>query len=198
MSQDLPPAALLVAHRVADYDAWKQAFDARRAARKETGFLGHNVNRGADDPQMIYVYLPCADAVAARGYLDRADVAQSLEAGGVEGPATAHLTRPMFGEVVSGKLLPAIIVHHGVEDYDAWVKVYNEFDLYRKESGIVGHAVDQEFDDANKVIVYHQAEALTMLRAFVDSDELKERMREGGVREPFEIRFVDPVDVAEY
>ncbi len=89
-------------------------------------------------------------------------------------------------------------MHHGVEDYDAWVEVYNAFDLHRKESGIVGHAVDRELDDPSNVIVYHQAEALTTLRAFVDSNELKERMREGGVKEPFEIRFVDAVDAAEY
>ncbi len=62
----------------------------------------------------------------------------------------------------------------------------------------MGHAVDQGFDDPNNVIVYHQAEALTTLRAFVDSNELKERMRDGGVKEPFEIRFVEEVDAAEY
>ncbi|NIM02383.1 MAG: hypothetical protein GTN89_16685 [Acidobacteria bacterium] len=198
MSQDLAPVSLLVIHRVADYDAWREVFDARLSARKQAGFLGHNVTRGADDPQTVCVYLPCSDVDNARGYLQRADVVQALKDSGVEGSPTAYLTRPMFGEVISDKLLPAIIVHHGVEDYDAWVKVYNDFDLYRKESGIVGHAVDQGFDDPNNVIVYHQAEALTTLRAFVDSNELKERMRDGGVKEPFEIRFVEEVDAAEY
>ncbi len=198
MSQDRAPVSLFVIHRVADYDAWKRAFDARTSVRKEAGFLGHYVNRGADDPQMLYVYLPSSDADAARGYLGRDDVERALKDGNVEGTPTSYLTRPMFGDTISDKMLPGIIVHHGVEDYDSWVKVYNDFDLYRKEAGIVGHAVDQEYDDPNNVIVYHQANALTTLRAFIDSNELKRRMRDGGVKEPFEIRFVETVDTAEY
>ena len=48
------------------------------------------------------------------------------------------------------------------------------------------------------MIIYHQAESLNSLRAFIDSNELKERMRDGGVAGPPEIRFVEVADFADY
>ena len=198
MSPTIPPVAVLVAHRVADYDTWKKVFDDHLAARKESGCLGHHINRGADDPNMVYIYCPATDAAKARAFLDSPDLEDVMKNAGVEGPPTVHVMRPMSADFIPDKRLAGIIISHAVEDYQVWRKAYDDFDLYRKECGIVGHAVNQEFDDPNSVIVYHQAESLNTLRAFVDSNELKERMREGGVAEPLEIRFVEVVDFADY
>lgn len=198
MSVDLPSVAVLVAHRVADYAAWKAAFDDHIDARREAGCLGHHINRGVDDPNMVYVYLPAADPDKLREFLDSPDLASVMRDAGVEGSPAVHVMRPVSAAYIPDKILAGIIVTHPVEDYDAWRAVYDDFDLYRKECGIVGHAVNQELDDPNKVIVYHQAESLNALRAFVDSNELKERMRDGGVAAPPEIRFVEVVDFADY
>jgi quinol monooxygenase YgiN len=198
MSPDIPPVAVLVAQRVADYDTWKKAFDDHLPARKEAGLLGHHINRGADDPNMVYVYCPATDADKVRAFLESPDLAAVMDKAGVDGPPAVHVMRPMSADFIPDKMLAGIIVSHAVEDYEAWRKIYDDFDLHRKESGIVGHAVNQEFDDPNSVLVYHQAESLNTLRAFVDSNELKERMREGGVTDPLEIRFVEVVDYADY
>ncbi len=198
MSPNLPPVATLVAHRVADYDAWKKVFDDHLPARKKAGCLGHHINRGADDPNMVYIYCPATDVDKVRAFLDSPDLEQVMKNAGVEDPPTVKVMRPMSADFIPDKKLAGLLVSHVVEDYDAWRKVYDDFDLYRKESGIVGHAVNQEFDEPNSVITYHQAESLNSIRAFVDSNELKERMRDGGVAEPIEMRFVEVVDFADY
>jgi quinol monooxygenase YgiN len=198
MNPTLPPVAVLIAHRVADYDTWKKAFDDHLPVRKEAGCLGHHINRGADDPNMVYVYSSATDAGSARGFLESPDLEDVMKKAGVEGPPRVHVMRPMSADFIPDKMLAGMIVSHAVEDYATWRKVYDDFDLFRKESGIVGHAVNQEFDDPNRVIVYHQAESLNTLRAFEGSNELKERMRDGGVAEPLEIRFVEVVDFADY
>lgn len=198
MSSIIPPVALLVAHRVADYDTWKKVFDDHLPTRKEAGCLGHHINRGADDPDMLYVYCPATDVAKVRAFVEAPDLEGVMEDAGVEGTPAVHVMRPMLADFIPDRKLAGIIVSHAVEDYDAWRKVYDDFDLHRKECGIVGQAVNQEFDDPNSVIIYHQAESLSALRAFVDSNELKERMRDGGVAEPLEIRFVEVVDFADY
>ena len=198
MSQKIPPVALFVAQRVADYETWKRVFDSHLPARTEAGCLGHHINRGADDPNMVYVYCPATDAAKARAFLESPDLGDVMKTAGVEGPPTVHVMRPMSADFIPDKILAGLIVSHAVEDYGVWREVYDGFDHYRKECGIVGHAVNQEYDDPNRVIVYHQAEALTTLRAFIDSNELKERMRDGRVAEPIEIRFVEVVDFADY
>ena len=173
-------------------------FDDHLPARKEASCLGHHINRGVDDPNMVYIYCPATDVDKVRAFLDSPDLENVMKNAGVEDPPTVKVMRPMSADFIPDKKLAGIIVSHVVEDYDAWRKVYDDFDLYRKESGIVGHAVNQAFDEPNSVIVYHQADSLNSLRAFVDSNELKARMRDGGVAEPPEIRFVEVADFADY
>jgi len=198
MSQPIPPVALLVAHRVADYETWKKAFDAHLPTRKEATCLGHHINRGIDDPNMVYLYCPATDANKVHAFLDSPDLVNVMRDAGVEGSPTVKMMKPMSADFIADKMLAGVIVSHDVEDYDEWRKVYDDFDLFRKECGIVGHAVNQELGKPNSVIVYHQADSSSSLRSFVESSELKERMREAGVVGPAEMRFVEVVDFAEY
>ena len=101
-------------------------------------------------------------------------------------------------DFIADQKLPGMIVIHAVEDYDTWRAAYDDFDDIRKQHGIVGHAVNQELGKPNQVIVYHQANDMASLRAFLDSTELKEGMERAGVAEPPDIRFVEVSDFAEY
>ena len=96
------------------------------------------------------------------------------------------------------RLLPAIVVDHLVADYDTWRAAYDAFDAQRRGMGIVGHAVNQELGNPNRVIVYHQAEDVETLRAFVESTELKEAMERAGVVGEPVIMFVQPVESVDY
>ena len=43
-SNQLPPAAVIVTHQVADWATWKTLFDGHEDARKAAGILGHHIN----------------------------------------------------------------------------------------------------------------------------------------------------------
>jgi hypothetical protein len=105
---------------------------------------------------------------------------------------------PRSVDFISDQKLPGIIVTHTVEDYDAWRAAYDDFDDIRKQAGIVGHAVNQELGNPNRVIVYHQANDMASLRTFVDSDELRQGMQRAGVSGAPEIQFVEGDEYAEY
>jgi len=198
MHTTIPPAAILVAHRVADYEAWKRAFDDHTPARKEAGCLGHHINRGADDPNMIYGYCPCADVGKAKAFLESPDLREVMRHAGVEGAPMVKLMTPRSADFIPDRKLPGIIVMHTVVDYDRWRAAYDDFDGFREQSGIIGHATNQELGRPNEVIVYHQANDLDTLRTFVDSKELKEAMQGAGVTGAPDIRFVQVVDFADY
>ena len=53
----LPPVAVLLSYRVADFDEWKAVFDANEKDRIDHGILGHHINRAEDDPNSLGVYL---------------------------------------------------------------------------------------------------------------------------------------------
>jgi len=48
-------ASMIIRHRVADYDAWKSAFDEHQAMRAASGITSHTLHRDADDPNAVTV-----------------------------------------------------------------------------------------------------------------------------------------------
>ncbi len=197
-SSALPPVSVLVGHRVADFDAWKAAFDAHTPARKEATCLGHYLKRGVDDPNVVYIYCLATDVDKLRAFLDSADLAEVMRNAGVEGTPEITVMQPMSRDLVAGRLLPGIIVIHDVADYDAWRPVYDGFDAFRRESGIIGHAVSRSLDDPRRVIVYHQAETEADLRSFAASPELERGMQQAGVVGEPDIRFIRVVGFDHY
>lgn len=191
-------ASVLIAHRVADYDSWKSVFDGHATARKEASCLGHYLKREIDFPDMVYVYCLATDVEKLRTFLGSDDLVESMRKAGVDGKAEITLMKPMSRDLVAKRKLPGIIVMHSVKDYQTWRAAYDGFDDFRRQSGIVGHAVTQEFGNPNRVIVYHQADDVNLLRAFVESAELREVMQRAGVVGDPDIRFIQVVDFADY
>ncbi|MCP3982287.1 MAG: hypothetical protein GY716_23535 [bacterium] len=198
MSHPLPPAAVLVAHRVADYAAWKRVFDDTRQFRKDDGIFGHDVSRDADAPERIYVYCPAADAAKLAAHLQNPKLKEIMQSAGVEGEPEVWSMNPMSADFIEDRKLPGMVVVHEVEDYSSWRKAYDDFDAHRKRAGIVGHAVNQDAGNPNRVIIYHQAEEMSALRAFVESSELREAMQSAGVVGRPDIRFLEQLDIQEY
>jgi len=194
----LPPVAVLIGQQVADFDSWRTVFDEHMSARKEAGCLGHYLKQGIDDADMVYVYCLATDADQLRAFLNSKDLADAMQRAGVQGEPMITLMQPMSRDLVSGRLLPGIIVMHPVQDYDAWRLAYDAFDDYRRANGIVGQAVSRNYDDSNQVIVYHQAEDVNALRNFVESAELRDAMERAGVVGEPDIRFIQVVDFADY
>ena len=83
-----------------------------------------------------------------------------------------------------------LFVRHNVADYDAWRKVYDEFDETRRPMGVTDHAGFRGVDDRNDVTVWHDFADADEARAFVSSDELRNAMQQAGVQGEPEVWFV--------
>lgn len=184
-----PPAAIVVRHRVADFDRWKVAFDEHEDARVAAGILGHHLNRAEEDPNLVTIYLAVADVDGARSFAESDDLRNVMEQAGVVGEPELMWMTPVREAIDWDRELPAFIVSHRVADFDSWLAGYDAADDLREEHGIVGHAVNRAFDDPSVAIVYHQAESFDALRAFLESDELRAAMEETGVVSEPEVSF---------
>ena len=78
-------------------------------------------------------------------------------------------------------------VHHEVNDYAAWRKVYNDFDPTRQKMGVTAQAVYQSIDNPNDVTVTHDFRSAEKAKAFETSAELKAAMEKAGVKGPPQI-----------
>ena len=194
----LPAAAAIIRHRVKNYDAWKIAFDSHQVARQNAGIVGHHLNRGAQDPNLVVIYLPAVDAARLQEFLGSADLETTMQKAGVEGPPTITLVTPREDSSIRDRALPAVIISHRVANYTTWKKAFDGHETKRTEAGIIGRAVNQQADDGNQVVIYLQAENAGQLKAFVNSEDLKAVMKDAGVQGPPQFSFVNGLKGASY
>ncbi len=76
---------LIVQHKVSDYEAWKYVFDEHGDVRRRHGATGHELYRGADDPNEITIvnHFPSKEQAAA--FVADPSLRAAMEQGGVVG-----------------------------------------------------------------------------------------------------------------
>lgn len=186
----VPPYAVIINHEVADWAQWKAAFDEHEGMRRAAGILGHHINRGMDNPNLLSLYLAVADPEKTRAFAQSDDLKQAMRGAGVTNAPTLTWMTPVSENIVWDRELPAFIVTHPVSDFDFWLEGYQAADTIRRQGGIVGHAVNRSLDDPNVAIIYHQAESFGALTAFAGSPDLKAAMQKAGVTGPPQFSFV--------
>jgi len=189
-NQSLPPAAVVVRSRVADFNTWLTALDSHEDVRRAAGLLGHHINRAENDPNDISLYMALSDLDKAKAFAASDDLRQRMQAAGVVSvPEFIYMT-PVREAIVWDRELPAFILSHSVADFDRWLEGYDAAAELQAAEGIVGQAANRSIDDPKVAIVYHQAESFDMLRAFLANDKLKAKMKEAGVTSEPDIQFV--------
>ncbi len=74
-----------------------------------------------------------------------------------------------------------MFVRHDVNDYDAWRKVYDDFDSTRRSLGVKDAAVFRAADNPNEITVWHDFDSLEAAQVFAGSGELRKAMENAGV-----------------
>lgn len=187
----VPGAAAVVSHTVENYETWKRAFDAHAGARRSAGITATHVNRHAENPNQVSVYLAATDAAKLTAFLSNADLMASMRDAGVKGPPHIAAITPVEDLTVKDRPLAGAIVRHEVRDYAAWKRGFDADADRRARAGIVGHAVNRSAQNPNVVVVYLQAESLDPLRAFASSPDLKQTMQAVGVIGAPDITFAN-------
>jgi hypothetical protein len=73
---------LAVRQSVADYEAWKTAFDGHEKVRRSHGATGHRVLRDGND---VLVLIEFPDAAGAQGFQSDPSLREAMAAAGVVG-----------------------------------------------------------------------------------------------------------------
>lgn len=84
--------AILVRHRVADFDKWLEAFEAHEPTRKSFGATKSVVWQDATDENNVFVMIKVEDLARARDFAASEDLKQTMQkAGVVEEPTIAFV-----------------------------------------------------------------------------------------------------------
>jgi len=75
--------AVIVRHRVKDYDAWKPLFDEHGEVRRRYGATGHEIYRVAGDPLDLVIVNTFKDEAGAKGFMQDPSLPEVMGRGGV-------------------------------------------------------------------------------------------------------------------
>ena len=78
-------ATVAVRHRVADFDAWKVAYDEHGTVRKELGTTGDTVLRDAADPNEVLVLTTWPSLREAKAFANDPSLPEAMAKAGVIG-----------------------------------------------------------------------------------------------------------------
>ena len=83
-----------------------------------------------------------------------------------------------------------LIVHHKVQNYSAWRKVFDDHGTARKEFGSTGAQVFQSAGDPNDVTAIMDWPSVDAAKAFATSASLKDAMKNAGVISQPDVMFL--------
>jgi hypothetical protein len=85
-------AALIVRHRVANFESWKKAFDGMTDVRRSHGWISTIVYRDATDPNVVTIVNRVKDLDGAKRYGSSPELRAGMQAGGVQGVPEVFFT----------------------------------------------------------------------------------------------------------
>ena len=77
--------AVIVRHRVADFEAWKPVFDEHGEVRRQHGALGHRLYQVNGDPQDVVIVNHFKDAAGAQAFMADPSLPEAMQRAGVVG-----------------------------------------------------------------------------------------------------------------
>jgi len=88
------------------------------------------------------------------------------------------------------------LLHVGfkVENYEKWKEGYDASIEQRKAAGEISFQVFRNVDDPNTVTVLSVHESAEKVKAFIDSPDLKARMKAAGITQMGQMLYVDQMD----
>jgi heme-degrading monooxygenase HmoA len=92
---------MLIDHRVADFDAWKQVYDDFREGQRSGGVRFHQVLRDPADPNRVVVTHVFDSREAGEAFADSAELRAAMSSAGVD---EASVSVEYLDEVDSGDL----------------------------------------------------------------------------------------------
>jgi len=83
-----------------------------------------------------------------------------------------------------------VLVHHEVTDYPAWKSVFDGSLDWRTRNGERSCRIFRGCENPNDLTLLFEWENIEKARAFISSDELKNRMAKAGVKTPPQVQYL--------
>lgn len=176
-----PTSIMSIKHKVANFAKWKIAYDAHDSIREANGLHNYVIARGTEDSNMVMVALKMDDVNKAKQWAAMPELKDRMKKAGVIGPVTMDYTTTVMNDTTDIQQTVRLIVKHKVKDWDAWKKVFDAHKQARMDAGLTDRVLGYTIGDNHNVTIVFAVADVNKAKTFMNSKDLKDRMKEGGV-----------------
>ncbi len=176
-----PLSLMVIRHKVANFEKWKLAYEAHDSARLASGLHKYVICRGLEDSNMVMVAQVMDDVTKAKEMAASSALKEIMKKAGVTGPPMIDFITGVMNDTTYLQQTVRIMVRHKVKDWDAWKKAFDSHKQMRMDAGLTDRVIGYSVGDNHQVTLVFAAADLDKAKAFMNSQELKDKMKEAGV-----------------
>jgi hypothetical protein len=184
-----PTEVMIVKHKVADYAKWKPGYDGHDSARLANGLHSYVITRGVDDSNLVMVAMIMDDVDKAKAMAADPGLKDLMKKAGVVGAPEIDYIHSVMNDTTALQTTIRVMVRSKVKDWDAWKKSFDSHKQVRMDAGLTDRVVAYSIGDNHHVTLVFAVADMDKAKAFMNSQELKDRMKEAGVEGPPDIYF---------
>lgn len=178
------PDRMTIKHKVANFAKWKAAYETHDSARTANGLHNYVVARGVEDSNMVLIALGMDDADKAKAFSNSEDLKATMKKAGVTGAPEIDYLHSVINDTTGIQQTVRLMVKHKVKDWDAWKKIFDEHKQTRSDAGLTDRVVAHTVGDNHHVTLVFAVADMAKAKAFMNSKDLADRMKAGGVDGP--------------
>jgi hypothetical protein len=175
---------MTIKHKVTNFAKWKTGYDAHDSARLANGLHNYVVARGVEDSNMVLVALGMDDVAKAKAFAADPGLKATMQKAGVTGPPEIDYLHSILNDTTAIQQTVRLMVKHKVKDWDAWKKVFDDHKQDRTNAGLTERVVGYTVGDNHLVTIVFAVADMAKAKAFMNSKDLADRMKAGGVEGP--------------
>jgi hypothetical protein len=175
-----PALIMTVTHKVANYAKWKVAYDAHDSARLSHGVHNYVICRGVEDSNMVMVAMKMDDVNKAKEMGNSKELMERMKESGASKPSIDY-SEVVMNDTTALQQTVRVIVRHKVKDWTAWKNAFDSHKQTRMDAGLTDRVVGHLVGDDHEVVLVFAVADVAKAKAFMQSKDLKDKMKEGGV-----------------
>jgi hypothetical protein len=176
-----PTSLMTIKFKVANFAKWKPSYEGNDSFRLASGLHKYLIARGIEDSNMVMVIMRMDDVDKAKQFAASPGLKARMKKGGVIGPPTINYETALMNDTTAAQQDVRLLVRHKVKDWDAWKKVFDSHKQARMDAGLTDRLLAHAAGDDHDVSIVFTVADVAKAKAFVNSKDLKDKMKEGGV-----------------
>ncbi len=184
-----PTSIMIIRHKVANYAKWKTGYESHDSFRLASGLHNYVIARGTEDSNMLLVAVKMDDVDKAKAFAASPDLKAKMKEVGVTGTPVVDFLKSVVNDTTALQSTIRVMMRNKVKDWDAWKKVFDSHKQARTDAGLSDRVVAHSVGDTHNITLVFAITDMDKAKAFMNSQDLKDKMKEAGEEGPPDIFF---------